>query len=217
MLLVRNASILLRECPRRKSRRLTTYTKKCKGGITMEKVAMLAVVILLLSGCATGTVNSQMQRETAKEKDIMEAMFQELEKEPEPKKEKAEVSIAVGVFTRHFASEHANERNRMLALSYNDWCVAWFKNSHYDETLFVGYGFRTDKYAIKESDKWFWRAGLYLGAVYGYHDNLPNIRGISPYGLPVGELGYGRFSFELGLIPAPGAAGLVTGLFKYTF
>ena len=183
----------------------------------MKNVLTILVVLSLL-GCATGTVKSQMQREGTKERGILEATLQELEKEPEPKKEKAEVSIAVNVFTKHFASKESNERNRMLALSYNDWCVAWFNNSYSDETLFAGYAFRTDRYAIKESDKWFWRAGLYVGVVYGYGDNLPtNVGGLSPYGLPVGEIGYDRFSFELGLIPAPGSAGLVTGLFKYTF
>ena len=131
--------------------------------------------------------------------------------------EEYKMSVSVSVFTKHFASEEANDFNRMLAFSYNDWCIAWFNNSYYDETLFVGYAFRTDKYAIKKSDKWFWRVGLYLGAVYGYGDNIPNIGGISPYGLPVGEIGYGRFSFELGVVPAPGSAGLVTGLFKVSF
>lgn len=183
----------------------------------MKNVLTILVVLSLL-GCATGTVKSQMQREETKERGILEATLQELEKESEPEKEEAEVSVAVNVFTKHFASKESNERNRMLALSYNDWCVAWFNNSYSDESLFAGYAFRTDRYAIKESDKWFWRAGLYVGVVYGYGDNLPtNVGGLSPYGLPVGEIGYDRFSFELGLIPAPGSAGLVTGLFKYTF
>ncbi|GAF98569.1 unnamed protein product, partial [marine sediment metagenome] len=146
----------------------------------MKSVLLIIVMISLIS-CAAGTANSQMQREEAKERGILEATLQELEKESEPEKEKAEIWVAVSVFTRHFASEHANEFNRMLAFSYDDWCIAWFNNSHYDETIFVGYAFRTDKYAIKKSDKWFLRAGLYLGAVYGYHDNLPNIGGISPY------------------------------------
>lgn len=190
----------------------------------MEKVATLVVTILLLvtiivlSGCATGTVNSQMQRETAKEKDIMEAMFQELEKESEPEKEKAEVSISVGVFTKHFQpGSSTNENNRALVLSYDDWCVAWFENSYHEESIFAGRTFRTKKVTGKEHDEWFIRANLYLGLVYGYGDELPNVGGISPYLLPTGEIGYGRLSFELGVIPAPGHSGLVTGMLKFTF
>jgi hypothetical protein len=215
---VRNASILLKECQRRRSRKLTTCTKKRKGGVTVEKVAILAVIILLLSGCATGTINSQMQREEAKEQGILEATLQELEKESEPKKERAEISVGVGLFTKHFQTgSSTNENNRAVILSYDDWCTAWFENSYHRESIFAGRIFRTEKLTSKEYNKWFIRGNLYLGLVYGYKDELPNIRGISPYMLPTGEVGYGKFSFELGIIPAPGHAGLVTGMFKFTF
>jgi hypothetical protein len=136
----------------------------------------------------------------------------------EEKKEDKEISIAVGLFTKHYDSDRANEHNRLLALSYDNWTVTWFKNSYYQETIFAGYAFRTDKYAIKKSDKWFVRGGAYLGVVYGYGDNLPtNVGGFSPFLLPVAEIGYSRFSFELGVIPLPNEAGLITGMFKVTF
>ena len=131
--------------------------------------------------------------------------------------EEYKYSISAGVFTKHFDSNNANEDNRLLSFGYKNWFVAWFENSHYQETLFAGYKFQTKKYALKET-KWYCRAGIYTGLVYGYGDNLPtNVGGFSPFLLPAGSLGYGRFSFELGVIPLPGSAGLVTGIFKIEF
>jgi hypothetical protein len=191
--------------------------RKTKGDITLRNVLVILIVLSLL-GCATGTVKSQMQREETKERGILEATLQELEKESEPEKEKKEASIAVGVFTKHFQlGSSTNETNRALVLSYDDWCVAWFNNSYHEESVFAGRAFRTKKVTGKEHDEWFVRANLYLGLVYGYGDELPNVGGISPYLLPTGEVGYGRFSFELGVIPAPDHAGLVTGMLKFTF
>ena len=182
------------------------------------KNILIILIALSLSGCAVGAVKTQRQREEAKEKGIMEALSQELSKQPEEAKEKAEISVAVGLFTKHFQpGENTNENNRMLAFSYDDWCVAWFNNSYDRESVFAGRIFRTDKLISKKDDKLFLRANLYLGLVYGYGDKLPNVGGISPYMLPTGEVGYGMFSFELGVIPAPGHAGLVTGMFKVTF
>jgi hypothetical protein len=135
----------------------------------------------------------------------------------EKQEEKKEMSVAVGLYTWHFDSENANNFNRLLAFSYDNWCIGWFNNSHYNETIFGGYAFRTDKYKFSENEKWFVRGNAYLGIVYGYGDDLPNVGGISPFALPTGEIGYGRYSLEIGVIPAPGAAGYVTGMFKVSF
>lgn len=137
----------------------------------------------------------------------------------ESKEEKKEVTVAVGLYSWHFKSNSANNFNRLLAFSYDGWCIGWFNNSHYDETVFAGYAFRTDKHSIsKKSDDWFVRGGLYFGIVYGYGDDLPtNVGGFSPYALPVAEVGYKKVSFELGIIPLPNEAGLVTGIIKYSF
>lgn len=136
----------------------------------------------------------------------------------EKKEEKKEITVAVGLYTWHFESEKANNFNRLLAFSYDNWCIGWFNNSHYDETIFAGYAFRTDKHSISKDDKWFVRGGLYAGIVYGYGDDLPtNVGGFSPYALPVAEIGYNKVSLELGIIPLPNEAGLVTGIIKYTF
>jgi hypothetical protein len=136
----------------------------------------------------------------------------------EKKEEKKEMTLAVGVYTWHFDSGDSNNFNRLLAFSYDNWCIGWFNNSHYNETVFAGYAFRTDKYSISKTDNWFVRGGLYLGIVYGYGDDLPtNVGGFSPYALPVAEIGYKKVSFELGIIPAPNEAGLVTGILKYSF
>ena len=184
----------------------------------MKRIATLILSLSLLSGCAAGRVKSQMQREETKERSILEATLQELEKESEPKKERAEISVSVGVFTKHFQpGSSTNENNRPFVFSYNDWCAAWFKNSYDRESIFAGRAFRTKKMTGKEHDEWFVRGNLYFGLVYGYKDELPNIGGISPYMLPTGEVGYGRFSFELGVIPAPGHSGLITGMLKFTF
>ena len=132
--------------------------------------------------------------------------------------EKKEISFHVGFYTYHFNSEHANNHNRLLGFSYDNWTVAWFNNSYDDESLFAGYEFLTKKLTGKKEDGWFLRGGAYLGAVYGYGDKLPlHVAGVSPFLLPIGEVGYGRFSLEVGLVPLPGSAGLVTGMFKVTF
>lgn len=136
----------------------------------------------------------------------------------EEKEEKKEMSVAVGLYTWHFDSENANNFNRLLAFSYDNWTIGWFNNSHYDETIFAGYAFRTKKYSISKDDKWFVRGSAYLGIVYGYGDKLStNVGGFSPYGLPTAEIGYNKVSLEIGVIPAPGEAGLITGMLKYTF
>lgn len=136
---------------------------------------------------------------------------------PVKAEEKKEMSFHVGLYTYHFDSENANNFNRLLGFSYDNWTVAWFKNSYYDETIFAGRAFRTKKLEDKE-DGWFLRGGVYVGLVYGYGDNLPtNVGGFSPFLLPIGEAGYGKISFELGVVPLPGSAGLVTGMLKYTF
>ena len=137
--------------------------------------------------------------------------------EEKVEKEK-EMSIAFAPFTYHWDSRNSNSFNRLLAFSYDDWCVGWFNNSHYNETVFAGYAFRTKRYEIDKTGEWFVRGNVYLGIVYGYGDDLPtNVGGFSPYGLPTAEIGRGKFSFELGTIPVPGPAGFVTGMFKYTF
>lgn len=181
------------------------------------KNVLIMLIALSLSGCAVGAVKSQRQREEAKERGILETVLQELD-EQEPEKKKPEVSIAVGLFTKHFQpGSSTNETNRALVFSYDDWCAAWFENSYHEESVFAGRAFRTEKLTNEKHPEWFLRGNLYLGLVYGYGDELPNVGGISPYMLPTGEVGYGRFSFELGIIPAPGHAGLVTGMFKVTF
>ena len=132
--------------------------------------------------------------------------------------EEYKYSLAAGVFTKHFNSKSANEQNRLVAFSYDDWTVAWFKNSYCDESFFAGYDFQTKKWEFEESGKWYLRAGVYTGVVYGYGDHLPtNVLGISPFMLPTGSLGFGQVSFQVGVVPLPGDSGLVTGILKFEF
>ena len=131
---------------------------------------------------------------------------------------KKETSVTVGLYTWHFHSKNANNFNRLLAFTYDGWTVGWFNNSQSNETIFAGYAFRTKRYSISEDEKWFVRGSIYLGVVYGYGDYLPtNVGGFSPYGLPTAEIGYKKLSLEIGVIPAPGSAGLITGMLKYSF
>lgn len=131
--------------------------------------------------------------------------------------EKKEISFHAGFFTYHFDSERANNHNRLLAFSYDGWTIAEFENSYYKETVFLGYEFITKKYALNNS-RWFARGGVYCGAVYGYGEKLPlHWEGVSPFLLPVGEIGYRQVSLEIGVIPLPGSAGLVTGMLKFSF
>ena len=128
------------------------------------------------------------------------------------------MSLTFGLFTQHLdSSEDVNENNRLIALSYKKWYAAWFENSYYKDSFFLGRAFQTDKKYHKKYKDWYTRVGIYTGAVYGYGDKIPiGIKGISPFLLPTASLGYDRYSFELGFIPTLDN-GVVVGMFKVEF
>lgn len=128
--------------------------------------------------------------------------------------DETEYSLFTTVYVKHFSDGDYNESNQLIGVSYNNWFGCTFENSNYNRSWFLGYSFRTKKYAIAESD-FFLRGNLHTGALYGYDDDMPNIGGWTVAAAPTGEIGYKNFSIEL--LAAPFDGGVIISMLRFSF
>ena len=133
---------------------------------------------------------------------------------PDPR----EMSLMVGVFARHVdQSDNPNENLRMVVASYDNYVVSRYINTWDDPTYFGGKRFSTNKYAINESQNFFYQGNVYAGILYGYGNNAAiNVKGLAPALFPTVGVGYKTTSLEMGYIPTP-SGGVFLSLFKYEF
>lgn len=134
----------------------------------------------------------------------------------EEKKEffdKHECSIGYSVYTAHFDRDDTlNEENHAILVSVDNWFISTFENSHYKRSWFGGYALR---YSFSKSKTFKARANLYLGPLYGYEDDMPDVCGWTVGAVPTLELGYKMFVIETLVMPCDG--GVVSCLFKINF
>lgn len=129
--------------------------------------------------------------------------------------DKHEVSIGYSFYTKHLNNEEdLNEINHVMALSVDQWSFMTFKNSHYIRSWFLGYDFRTRKYDPFNT-MFYARANLYLGALFGYGEYMPDIYGWTIGAVPTIELGYKNIALETMICPVNG--GVITSGIKLTF
>ena len=134
------------------------------------------------------------------------------------KSDSREMSLMVAVFARHVdQSDDPNENLRMVVASYDNYVVSRYVNTWDDPTYFGGKRFSTNKYAIKESQNFFYQGNVYAGILYGYGNNAAiNVKGLAPAVFPTVGVGYKTTSLEMGYIPTP-SGGVFLSLFKYEF
>ncbi|MFX0202033.1 MAG: hypothetical protein ACFFCW_38465 [Candidatus Hodarchaeota archaeon] len=116
---------------------------------------------------------------------------------------KYEYAFSYGLFVHHYESKKANEgfENRMIAIERKGLVFSYFDNSYNEDTVFLGYGWHSDKYYSKYS-KWWTRGNLYLGGLVGYGDKNPvNYHGLGFGVYPTASIGYERYSIEMGVMP----------------
>lgn len=113
-----------------------------------------------------------------------------------------EVSIGYAPFCKHLVNDspNYNENINLMVVSYDEWYLTTFNNSNYDRTISAGYNFRTSKYHVLKNNLFF-RGNLFVGLMYGYGDDLPNLYGISPAAAPTVEIGYKKFSVHTMIVP----------------
>lgn len=97
-------------------------------------------------------------------------------------------SLYIGGWSHHLTSNDYdyNEANKLFGVKYEDWVVATFQNSFYDQTYMFGYDFNTQWYDLQ--------FGLVTGVTYGYDPEdvtFLNYKGFMPVVLPyVAYTGY---------------------------
>ncbi len=113
----------------------------------------------------------------------------------------AERSLTFGLWSQHYSGDHTEGMdNHLIAVEYNGWTGAWFKNSYGDETGFLGYGWHTKKWKFKKD--WWIRGNAYAGILIGYGDEHPiNFGMLSPGAYPTASVGYKKYSLEGGAMP----------------
>ena len=133
---------------------------------------------------------------------------------PDPR----EMSLMVALFARHVdQSDNPNENLRMVVASYDNYVVSRYINTWDDPTYFGGKRFSTNKYAINESQNFFYQGNVYAGILYGYGNNAAiNVKGLAPAVFPTVGVGYKTTTLEMGYIPTP-SGGVFLSLFKYEF
>jgi hypothetical protein len=126
------------------------------------------------------------------------------EEEAIPSQESVDMSITLGLVTRHVApGDDTNEDSDFIALSYDQYSISRFKNSYDDETWFGGVNYRTPKLNIFKASDFYFQGNLYAGLVYGYKDHLPNLGGVTPAFIPTIGLGYNWVCLEMLYFPTP--------------
>ena len=133
------------------------------------------------------------------------------EEEAIPSQESVDMSITLGLITRHVnPGDDTNEQTNFFALSYDKFAVARFINSYNDETWFGGFNYRSSKLNIAEDSDFYLQGNLYPGIVYGYKNHLPNLGGLTPVVVPSFGLGYKWVCLELLYFPSPSGGGFAS-------
>ena len=125
--------------------------------------------------------------------------------------------VMLGLFTRHVSpSKNTNDDTKLLGLSYSDWVVQTFSNSHHKRSFFGGKRFHTKKLGHPRNQNFFIQGNLYTGLLHGYGDRFPNIGGITPVALPTVGFGYKKTAIEVLYVPTP-SGGVFTSFFTFRF
>ena len=134
------------------------------------------------------------------------------------KPDSREMSLMVALFARHVdQSDNPNENLKMVVASYDNYVVSRYINTWDAPTYFGGKRFSTNKYAIYESQNFFYQGNVYAGILYGYGNNAAiNVKGVAPAVFPTVGVGYRTTSLEMAYIPTP-SGGVFLSLFKYEF
>jgi len=141
----------------------------------------------------------------------------------------ADISIGTSFYTHHFDAEDGlNESNDVIAIKYDNIVGCTFVNSEYNRSWFFGYMFSTEKYPIGltfdhgifevtsvDDNCVFVRGNVYVGPLYGYDHDIPNIDGWSLGIAPTIEIGYKQLSLETMFAPFDG--GVVTSMVVWNF
>jgi hypothetical protein len=126
-----------------------------------------------------------------------------------------EVAVGYSFLTKHFrGGGDLNENNNGIVLYLDNFVASTFENSNYNRSWFIGYAFRTKKWKPQDWD-FFCRLNFYIGPLYGYGNDMPNIGGWTVGAVPTVELGYKHISLETMVAPFDG--GVVSFIIKYTF
>ncbi len=125
--------------------------------------------------------------------------------------------IMLGLFTRHVSpSKNTNDDTEFLGLSYSDWVVQTFSNSHHQRSFFGGKQFHTKKLGHPRDRNFFIQGNLYAGLLQGYGDRFPNFDGVTPLAMPTVGFGYKKTAIEVLYVPTP-SGGVFTSFFTYRF
>ncbi len=113
----------------------------------------------------------------------------------------AEKSLTFGLWTQHYAGDHTEGLdNHLVALEYDGWTGAFFRNSYGNETAFLAHTWHTDK--LKFYEDWYIQGNLSAGVLIGYGDKHPIHLGVfSPGVYPTLSVGKGNHSVGLGVMP----------------
>jgi hypothetical protein len=137
------------------------------------------------------------------------------EEETSPAQESVDISITLGLVTRHVnPGDNTNEVSDFIGLSYDKYSISRFKNSYNDETLFGGVNFRSSKLNTFKDSDFYLQGNLYTGIVYGYKDHLPNLGGVTPILIPTIGLGYKWMCLEMLYFPTP-SGGLFSSALRF--
>jgi len=125
-----------------------------------------------------------------------------------------EVSLNYSFLTKHInESDDVNEQNHIIGLTIDRWSFMTFNNSHYIRSWFLGYRFSTGS-IMWENTAFYGKANLYVGALYGYEEYVPDCRGWTVAAGPTIEIGYDRLAIETLIFPFNG--GVVVCTIKIT-
>jgi hypothetical protein len=139
------------------------------------------------------------------------------EETEEKENQTQELAMSLGLFTRHVnPSNDTNESTQLLGLSYSDWFILTFNNSHNDRSFFGGKRFKTKKVRHPRNSNFFIQGNLYAGPLVGYGDRFPNIAGITPAAFPTVGFGYKNINLELLYIPTP-SGGVFISFLSFRF
>lgn len=115
-------------------------------------------------------------------------------------------SLHLGMWSLHldgsgdiFGSGKNNEHNHLIGVQYMGFNAGTFINSHDNRTYSVGLS--REVYSRQYTENLRFDAGYKLGLLYGYKDNLPSIKGVSGYAMPVFGLSWRRIGVDLGVVP----------------
>ena len=109
-------------------------------------------------------------------------------------------------------AEH-NEVNHIVGLKIDKAVAVTFENSQSKRSWFIGYNFESRKYIL--SSDLYAKAHLYLGGLYGYDEDMPDLQGWTVGAAPTLEVGWRQYSIEAMFMPVGG--GVFSALFNYHF